>query len=245
MAPLSRIVFGVCACTAAALFGCAVQVLETGDYAETFAPAGASKVVLEGLDGDVVVRGVDSSGDVRIRGTQTSIGATRRSAREGLRHAVLGAEYRADELSLSFEPPFELEGLVDLELNQRSTLPREMGLSVSVESGNLDIDGLAGDLDLEAAHGDISIDDAGSAFVRAEVGTGALRYSVGLTGFYIECVAGEGTVEVDDALLYAGAELNAEADGTIVITYGDETSKRVELEASGGLIVVSLSAGVP
>jgi hypothetical protein len=245
MAPLSRIAAWVCACSASALLGCAVQVLETDDYAESFAPADARSIALFGVDGDVVVRGAELN-DVSIRGTQTSIGATRRSAREGLRYAVLGAEYRADELLLSFEPPFELEGLVDLELNQVSTLPREMGLFASLESGNIDVIGLEGELDLETADGDIAIDDPGASFVRAEVGTGVLRYAVGLTGFHIECVAeGGGTVEVDAALLDAGVSQETESDGTIVITYGEDTSKHVELRTSGGHIEVSLSVGAP
>jgi hypothetical protein len=245
MAPLSRIAAFVCTCTASAVLGCAVQVLETDDYAESFAPANARTIALSGLDGDVVVRGAELN-DVRIRGTQISIGATRRSAREGLRYAVLDAGYRADELSLSFEPPFELEGLVDLELNQVSTLPRAMGLSVSVESGNLEVSGLEGELDLETANGDIAIDDPGASFVRAEVGAGVLRYAVGLTGFHIECAAeGGGTVGVDAALLDAGAVQETEPDGTIVITYGEDTSKRVELRTSGGHIEVSLRAEVP
>jgi len=240
MAPLSRLALGVCACLVS---GCAVQVLETGDYAESFAPAGAARVVLSGREGDVVVRGADLN-DVSIRGTQYSVGATRRSAREGLRDAVLDATYGADELSLQFAPPFERWGLVDLELNQVSTLPRGMGLSVSVESGNIDVDALEGELDLETVEGDISIDDLGPSFVRAEVGPGVLRYAVGLTGFHIECVAEEGgTVEVDPALI--GAAQHTEPDGTLVITYGDDPSKRVELKTTGGRIEVALSAGVP
>jgi hypothetical protein len=240
MAPLTRALLTAYAC-AAVVAGCAVQVLETGDYAETFAPAGAGRVVLSGLDGDVLLQGAEVAA-VEIRGTRYSVAATRSAAREGLRHAALDAAVGGDDLLLSFAPPFELEGLVDLVLNRVSTLPREIGVAVSVESGDLTVSGLVGDLDLLSVDGDIAIDDAGSAFVRAEVGGGEIRYAVGLTGFTIECQAGGGAVEVDEALLAAGAVRHEpEADGTIVVTYGDTYAKRVELTAAGGRIAIELS----
>jgi hypothetical protein len=239
MAPLSRrIAIAACACAA----GCAIQVLETDDYDETFAPGSAAKVVLEGLDGDVVVRGLEVE-DVDIRGTRTSVGATRREAREGLKHAGLDAEYGADDLTLTFDQPLDLGGLVDLELDRVSDLPREMGLAVSVESGDIEVFGLAGRLDLETAQGAVEVDDFGAAPVHIETGRGDIRYSVGLVGFFIECLADGGEVEIDDALLAAGAVEHTEADGTVVLTYGDDTGKRVALTTAGGGIRVSLGGG--
>ena len=241
MAPLRRIAVVVCAAAVAVAAGCAVQVRETDEYAETFAPADAERVVFTGLDGDIVLRGKDID-DVEIRGTQSSIGATRRNAREGLKHAALDAEYLAGDLELSFAPPFELEGLVDLELDRVSTLPRGMGVSAAVETGDLEISGLAGAFDVETACGDIDVEDVGAASARASAGDGDVLYSLGLVGFYIKCTAVDGEVEIDDALLEAGAVQHTEADGAIVLTYGD-TLKRVDLTATGGDIVVSLNDG--
>jgi hypothetical protein len=244
MAPLSRTILLLAVTVAAiALCGCAVQVMETDEYAETFSRAGAGRVVIRGVDGDVVARGM-AVDDVEIHGTRYSIGATRRAAREGLKHAVLDAAHRAGDLTLSFDPPFAFEGLVDLELDRVSTLPREMDLSVSVESGDLDVSGIAGALDLESVRGDIDIDDPGTEFVRASVGTGDVRYSIGLVGFYMECSAPGGTVEIDDGLIAAGAIRTSDADGTIVVRYGDEL-KRVELTATDGRIEVSLNDTAP
>jgi hypothetical protein len=241
MAPLSRI--ALFSCAAAALVGCAVQALETDEYVETFAPTDTGRVVFDGLDGDIVVRGMEVD-EVEIRGTQYSIGATRREARKGLKHAVLDAEYAAGDLKLSFNPPFALDGLVDLELDRVSTLPQAMSVAASVESGDLEISGLEGALDLESEHGDIDVDDVGPETVRAVAGDGDIRYSVGLFGFYIECAAASGTVTIDDALLAAGAVRYTEIDGAIVLTYGD-TLKRVELSATGGDIEVALNDSVP
>jgi hypothetical protein len=247
MAPLRRIrIVALGACAAAWIAGCAIQVLETDDYDETFAPAGAARIALEGLDGDVVVRGLDT-GDVVIRGTRYSVGATRREAREGLKHAALDAERSADDLVLRFDPPLELDGLVDLELDRVSNVPREMGLSVAVEAGDIDVVGLAGELDLETGQGDLDVDDFGVATARLTTEGGDVRYSVGLVGFFIECRAAGGAVEVDDALVDAGVDVNTEADGTVVLTYGgDGAGKQVALTtAGGGGIRVSLNDGSP
>ena len=243
MAPLSRIAVIACASAVAVAAGCAVQVRETDEYAETFAPADAERVVFTGLDGDIVVRGMEI-GDVEIRGTQSSIGATRRNARKGLKYAALDAEYRAGDLELSYEPPFELEGLVDLELDRVSTLPRGMGVTARVESGDLEVSGLAGAIGLETAYGSIDIDDVGTGAVRASSEDGDVLYSLGLVGFYIKCSADGGDVEIDDALLEAGAVQHTDADGAIVLTYGD-TLKRVDLTATRGGIVVSLNDSAP
>ena len=76
------------------------------------------------------------------------------------------------------------------------------------------------------------------------MGQGEIRYSVEPTDFTIECQPGGGTVEGDEALLAAGAiRHEPEADGTVVITFGDGTAKRAELLAAGGHIAVELLAG--
>jgi hypothetical protein len=232
---------------AAAISGCAIQFEASSEYEEGFAPAGAAQVVLEGLDGDVVVRGMDLD-TVQIRGTRHAVGATRREARRRLGRASLDARYDGAALVLEFSPSLEDTGLVDLELDRASTLPSAMGISAEVESGDIEVSGLAGAIDLETGGGDIDLEDPGTGNVLASSEDGSIDYALALTGFRIECDPGDdGAVLLDDALqslVDAGTVQRTEEGGIVVLGYGS-AAKAVALTAEGGDISVSLLSRSP
>jgi hypothetical protein len=245
MAPLRRAVVALAA--AAVSSGCAIQFAATDEYSESFAPAGAVQVAFEGVEGDVVVRGM-AVADVQIRGTRDAVGATRREAHRRLGRATLDPSFEGGSLVLSFDPPLADVGLVDLTLDRVSTLPSAMGLEADVAVGDLEIAALEGPLDVHTGDGDIDLDDPGDADVRAATDEGTVAYAFSSADFRIECDPGEdGAVLVGEALqalIDAGTVARSEQDGLVVLTSGTAT-KRVALAAAGGDISVSLLSRSP
>ena len=240
MAPLRR-GFAVAA-AGALLAGCSIQFAASDEYEDSFAPAGATRVVVEGVDGDVVLRGMAVQ-DVQMRGTRRAVGATRKAARRLLERAELGASYDGGDLVLSFDPPLEYDGLVDLTLDRASTLPSAMGVAIDLDSGDVEISALAGPMDVRTSDGDVDIEDVGPAEIHAAADEGSIRYALTSTDFRVECrVGGGGTVIADaslQALIDGGAVQRAETgDGVVVFTSG-AGAKSVTLEASAGDVAVS------
>lgn len=230
------------ALAAAAAAGCAIQFEASAEYEETFAPGGASGIAIEGVEGDVVIRGMDVD-SLMMRGTRRAVGATEREARRRLGRARLDASSDGAVLALGFSPPLGDVGLVELELDRASTIPAALGLSVELESGDVDLSGLSGALDLRTRAGDIGVEDPGGGAVSATADDGRIEYALASTDFRIECEAGEGGAVLLDAALQSlvdsGDVERFDGDGVVVLTAGSG-AKAVSLLAPAGDIGVSL-----
>jgi len=252
MAPLKRVILGLASSAAALVAGCAVQFSASDEYAERFAPGDATFVVFEGVEGDVVARGMEIA-DVQVNGTRSAVGATRREARRRLGGIGLDASREAGALVLSFNPKLEDEGLVDLTLDRVSTLPSVMGIGVDLEFGDVELSDIGGAMDIQTGAGDIEIEDSTEdAAVDATTDEGYIAYALTswdelLFPFRIECVVGEdGEVLLDsdlEALVDSSDVQRTEANGAVVISFhaDDSATKRVRLTANGGNISLVLS----
>jgi hypothetical protein len=252
MASMRKAALAAFACAAFSFSGCAVQFEASGEYAESFQTDGASRAVFEGLDGALVLRGMDVT-DAQIHGTRHAVGATRREARRRLGRVELVAHRPGADLEMAFAPSLGDLGLVDLSLDRVSTLPQAMGISADLDTGNIEISDLLGAVDVTTGEGDIEIEDPGTAAVSAATEEGAIDYALALTPFSIECEIGEeGAVTVDAALqslIDQNLVTRTESDGAVTLIYlgtdADVAEKEVSLLAPDGEIFLSLLSRTP
>ncbi len=136
--------------------GCILQFQASDDYERSFGQSGASVIELDSLDGDLDFRGVVSS-TITFRGTRRAVGSTAERARDNLEYADLKRSRRGDSLLFEFNPPLDKLGLVDLTLDEVSSVPREMGVHAFGSKGDISMDGMVGDLDLITGRGNIVV----------------------------------------------------------------------------------------
>ena len=160
----------VCA-FAALLGGCIVQFEVSDEYVETFEVEGQTLLKFAGFNGDVEFRGLSTS-LVKLRGTRTAVGSTKQAAKDALRHARLDISFAGAETRLQFDPPLRYVGLVDIELDKVSTVPQEASVSLSLDEGDIYMDGVNGDLELKTGRGEVVVLDAmGTVSAVAEGGS--------------------------------------------------------------------------
>jgi hypothetical protein len=152
--------------------GCAIQFVEEGMYEESFPTSGRPAIELGGIDGDVIVAGVEGQTTAVIRGTRAAVGSTSERARANLRFARLRSRVSSTGLILEFAPPVDKIGLVDLELDQLSHLPQTLGLIVDVDRGDLQVTDLQGALSLESGKGEVEVLGGGPGAVDVETHDG-------------------------------------------------------------------------
>jgi len=221
------------ALAAALVSGCALQFEASGDYEETFDPGAAATLELAGLEGDVNLRG-QAADSIKIRGTRVAVGATREAARDNLERARLQRVpgEGAGALRLEFAPRVEYIGLIDLELDRVSTIPAGMGVSIEVEEGDLQIDGVLGDLDLITDRGDIEV-LGGEGDVSADADSGTVWVQ---SSGWIDAVSA-GHLRVD-ALGINESEVSAETTGSTIELGISPQDFEVICRTSGGEVDV-------
>lgn len=196
------------------LGGCVIQFSAHDDYDETFGFEGFSSVRIVNVDGDMSLRGMET-GDVKLCGTRFAMGRTDADARANLRLARLDVSPDLTDLTLEFDPPRDKVGLVDLRLDRLSTLPREAGVIVAVEDGDLAIEDLEGVLMLETGKGDISVIGGGTSTIRA--------------------VADDGDVSVE-----ANGEIIVESGGQAKVLAGGVDGRPLNVETDGELLHIEI-----
>jgi hypothetical protein len=194
------------------LVACTAVFQEQGAYEETFPLDGRPKVEIRGLAGDLALRAAGESAFV-ARGTAFATGATRAAALDNLAEARLTGRLRDAELLAVFDPPLNLAGLVDLDLDRASDLPADVAVTARVDWGDIAVRGLRADIDLST-------------------GGGRIRLEVDQRDLRIWCRPEGGAVVVDPAL---AATVQHGPDGSVLVTAGDqELARGVFLRSGGG-----------
>jgi hypothetical protein len=133
MVPLTRLGSLLLACAVA---GCTPLFQEEGTYEETFPLDGISRIEIRGVGGAVPLRAA-AGGEFTARGTGFATGADRAAALENLGHARLTARFAGETLIAAFDPPLELEGIVELDLDRVSDVPAGIEVVLHAPGGGL------------------------------------------------------------------------------------------------------------
>jgi hypothetical protein len=166
------------ALAALAVGGCTVSFQEQAAYDEAFALEGLTRVEIRGLVGGLDLRAAGDSAFV-ARGTAWAAGATRAAALDNLGEARLSRRVGDGAMMTVFDPPLDLLGLVDLELDRVSDAPAEVAILAHLDGGDIATSGLRGSLDLATPDGDIAAEGAGPGAVLLRAPRGKIEVDAG------------------------------------------------------------------
>ena len=217
--------------------GCTFQFFESAPFDEEYPVGEHDRLALDGVAGDLELRGLGETSAV-LRGTRHALGRTRDEAMANLRHADLEAREDGATLRLVFDPPLELVGAVDVELDRVGDVPAHLGVSADLGDGDIAVDGIRGPLDLGTRDGDVRVVAGGEATVTVRARGGRAE---------IEARGGIDAEADRDLELVArgrgGQPVAARADGGDVLLDVEPQALRIRCHPGGGQVVVDEALG--
>jgi DUF4097 and DUF4098 domain-containing protein YvlB len=141
--------------------------------------AGARRVVLDNLHGDLTVK-ISDTPEVRVTGHKTVRAYNSTEARRGNEQSPISIDHQGDSLVVRAGVPGDsriasISGEFDI------ALPRNVDLEVRGRSGDLTIDGVSGAVQVGSGSGDVRLSNIGKD-VRVESAHGGLVRLTGIAG---------------------------------------------------------------
>jgi len=174
-------------------------------------PDGVTRLVLDGVNGDVTVHGADG-GEVKVTGHKNIHAFNRNEADREDKGSLVHLERQGDSLVLRVDSPAHA-GMVSLSADLDITVPK--GLNIEARGrGNLDVQDMAGSVSVTDRQGDVRISNIGKD-VRVEGARGGLVRAENVKGT-VDLQGRGGDVQIEH--VDGEVTINGEFSGTLEFT---------------------------
>lgn len=207
------------------------RVSATATESKDYSSEGITSLEVQNDAGDVHITGGDVS-QVTVEASKTAWGMDEAGANAALKDLKYTVKKNGNALVVTFEqnPRQQVKNKLDT-IDFVITVPQEIGVTVKVQFGKIDLSGTEGDANLDSAFGDITVDNVkGKLIVSTESG-GVVTKSISADSKEISLRSGFGNLTLEKI---TSSDLKVESESGAIELNDVRTSGDVDLHTKFG-----------
>ena len=209
------------------------RVSATAEESKNYSSEGVTKLEVRNDAGNVYITGGDVS-QVTVEASKTAWGVNEADANASLQDLKYTVKKNGDTLAVTYEqsPQQELKNKLDT-VDFVITVPHEIGTTVKVQFGKIDLNGTEGDASLDSAFGDITVENVKGGLVITTQSGGVVTKSISAGSKEISLQSGFGNLTLEK--MNAG-DLKVESESGAIELNDVRASKEMELFTKFGSV---------